>query len=123
MKRDPRIKNSMEFCNCVIFIKENDPDVTTHREFNDINWHFYGIGNLGDSKKTDNTRVNDPTDLKEFVVEISDNTLPNSWFQTGVYMDENDEITYDPDLGVKMVYPITTAQWNNENNLKRISLY
>ena len=123
MKRNPYIKNSMEFCNCVIFIKENDPDVTTHREFNDLNWHFYGIGNLGDSKKTDNTRVNDPTDLKEFVVEISDNTLPNSWFQTGVYLDANDEITYNPDDGVSMVYPITTEQWNNENNLKRISLY
>ena len=123
MRRNPFIKNSMEFYNCVIFIKENDPDVATHREFNDLNWHFYGIGNLGDSKKTDNTRVNDPTDLKEFVVEISDNTLPNSWFQTGVYKDANDNITYDPEQGVEMVYPITSAQWNNANNLKRISLY
>ena len=113
----------MEFCNCVIFIKENDPDVTTHREFGDTNWHFYGIGNLGDSKKTDNTRVNDPTDLAEFVIEISDNTLPNSWFQTGVYKDANNNITYNPDEAVSMVYPITEAQWNNANNLKRISLY
>ena len=122
-KRNPKIKNSMEFCNCVIFIKENDPDVTTHREFGDTNWHFYGIGNLGDSKKTDNTRVNDPTDLAEFVIEISDNTLPNSWFQTGVYKDANNNITYNPDEAVSMVYPITKAQWNNANNLKRISLY
>ena len=113
----------MEFCNCVIFIKENDPDVSTHREFDDLNWHFYGIGNLGDSKKTDNTRVTDPTDLKEFVVEISDNTLPNSWFQTGVYKDSNGNITYNPDDGVEVVYPITTEQWNNANNLKRKSLY
>lgn len=123
MRRDSKVKNSMEFYNCVIFIKESDPNVSTHREFEDTNWHFYGIGNLGDSKKTDNTRVNDPTDLKEFVVEVSDNTLPNSWFQTGVYKDANDNITYDPEQGVEMVYPITTAQWNNENNLKRISLY
>lgn len=123
MRRNPFIKNSMEFCNCVIFIKENDPDVSTHREFNDLNWHFYGIGNLGDSKKTDNTRVTDPTDLKEFVVEVSDNTLPNSWFQTGVYKDSNDAITYNPENAVEMVYPITTAQWNNANNLKRASLY
>lgn len=123
MKRNPFIKNSMEFCNCVIFIRESDPDTSTHREFDDTGWHFYGIGNLGDSKKTDNTRVNDPTDLKEFVVEVSDNTLPNSWFQTGVYKDANDNITYDPNEGVEMVYPITSEQWNNANNLKRISLY
>ena len=123
MRRNPFIKNSMEFYNCVIFIKENDPDISTHREFADTGWHFYGIGNLGDSKKTDNTRVNDPTDLKEFVVEISDNTLPNSWFQTGVYKDSNGNITYNQDDGVEVVYPITTEQWNNENNLKRKSLY
>lgn len=122
-KRDSKIKNSMEFQNCVIFIRENDPDVSTHREFSDTAWHFYGIGNIGDSKKTDNTRVNDPADLKEFVVEVSDNTLPNSWFQTGVYLDANDNITYDPDEGVSMVYPITSAQWENANNLKHISLY
>ena len=122
-KKDSRRKNSMEFQNCVIFVRENDPDVSTHREFEDTSWHFYGIGNIGDSKKTDNTRVNDPTDLAEFVVEVSDNTLPNSWFQTGVYLDANDNITYDPELGVSMVYPITAAQWNNANNLKKQSLY
>ena len=109
-KSDPRVKNDMEFCNCVIFIRETDNDVTTHNEFNDTEWHFYAIGNIGDSKKTDSTRVNDITDMKEFCIEISDNTLQNSTFATGV--DANGNYTIDDS---QMVYPITKSKWVHGN--------
>lgn len=108
-QNDPRCKNTMEFVNCVVFIRENDPDVSVHSEFNDNLWHLYAIGNLGDSKRTDDTRVNDPDDVNEFVVEIADWDRPNSSFDTGVYKGNVE----DP---ANMVYPILKSQWNTSNS-------
>lgn len=77
------IKDTMEFHNCVIFIKETNEDLSTHREFADTNWHFYSIGNIGDSKKTDKTRLTDPDDKYECCVEIMDVELALSDFPSG----------------------------------------
>ena len=83
-KKDSRVKDTMEFYNCVVFIRETSTDSSVpHREFNDTNWHFYGIGNVGDSKKTDDTRVNNKRDPKEHVIEITDADKPLSAFPTG----------------------------------------
>ena len=74
------IKDTMGFYNCVIFIQETNEDISTHREFADTNWHFYAIGNVGDSKKTDKTRLTDQSDKYECCVEIMDVELPLSDF-------------------------------------------
>ena len=74
------IKDTMEFHNCVIFIQETNDDVSTHREFADTNVHFYAIGNIGDSKKSDKSRLTDMDDKYECCVEIMDVELPLSDF-------------------------------------------
>lgn len=122
--RDPKAKNDMEFFNCVVFVKEtgnSNGTSVSRREFTDGDWHFYAIGNIGDSKKTDATRANNPDDMKEFCIEISDNTLPNAAFQTGVYTNDDGE-TFNYTGEGRMVFPITEEQWNNANNVKRINL-
>lgn len=101
----PYIKDTMEFQNCVIFVKESDPDLSTHREFNDNNWHFYAIGNIGDSKKTDSSRLTDQDDPYECILEVMDNTLPNSTMPTGK-VDESGA----------PIYPIDPSEWTAGNS-------
>ena len=107
----PYIKDTMEFQNCVIFVKESDTvtdaqgNYINHREFNDCNYHLYAIGNIGDSKKTDASRLTDPSDPYECILEVMDNTLPNSTMPTGK-VDEN---------GLP-VYPIDPSEWTAGNS-------
>lgn len=81
--KDPHMKDTMEFVNCVVFIRERNEDIQTHREFLDTNWHYYALGNVGDSKKTDDTRMNNKKDPKECVVEILDYNVPLAEFPSG----------------------------------------
>lgn len=80
---DSKVKDTMEFYNCIVFVRENNEDISTHREFLDTEYHFYALGNVGDSKKTDDTRMNDKNDPKECIVEITDYNVPLAEFPTG----------------------------------------
>ena len=107
-----KIKDTMEFQNCVIFLKESDPDVSKHVEFADTNWHYYAFGNIGDSKKTDSTRLTDPNDQYECVIEVMDNTMPLSTMPTG-YINEDGSPRY----------PITVEEWETMDNPAYNALY
>ena len=80
-----KVRNGMECVPAILFVRENEEDLSKHTEFKDRNWHFYALGNIGDSKKTDYTRAYDPDDMNEFTCENSDNNTNNGQFQSGVF--------------------------------------
>ena len=84
--KDSKVRDCMEFYNCVVFVRENNEDISTHREFTDTEWHYYALGNVGDSKKTDDTRANDKNDPKECCIEVMDYNVALAEFPTG-YID------------------------------------
>lgn len=86
-------KDTMEFYNCVVYVQEKGPasNNTEYYDSFDVNsgsWkytednkvHFYGIGNIGDSKKTDDTRLTDKNDPFECIMEIFEVYTPLSDF-------------------------------------------
>lgn len=110
-----KVKNSMEFVPAVLFVRENSEDIGKHTEFKDRNWHFYALGNIGDSKKTDYTRAYDPDDMNEFTLENSDNNTKNGQFQSGVYMDGSTRVVERNESGsnpMQFIWDLSDEEWN-----------
>lgn len=63
---------------------------------------FYAIGNIGDSKKTDKTRLNDPDDKYECCLEIMDVELPLSDFPRNTMI--NAMGTYEDETTHEIIY-------------------
>lgn len=95
---DPRVRDTMEFHPCVIFIKETDSENAV--EFNDGDWHFYACGNIGNSKKNAEAFGMDPENHKEFIVEVSNNTDPQCRFLS----DDLSAEGWDGDTSFEMRY-------------------
>lgn len=77
-ENDPRVRYTMEFHPCVVFVQETDVENST--VFHDGKYHFYGCGDFGNSKKNNDTMGMDPENHKEFIVEIDNNTADQSRF-------------------------------------------
>lgn len=95
---DPKVRDTMEFHPCVIFIRETDTENAV--EFTDGLWHFYACGNIGNSKKNSEAFGMDPENHKEFIVEVSNNTDPQCRFLSDDLSNEG----WDGDSSFEMRY-------------------
>lgn len=96
--KDEKIRDTMEFHPCVIFVQETDPSNAT--VFNDGAWHFYGCGDFGNSKKNDEVFGMDPDNHKEFIIEVDNNTDD----QTRFLSDDLTGETWDGDNSFEFRY-------------------
>ena len=88
---NPKVRDTMEFHPCVIFIKElgyrydEEGNKVTElpQEFpaSETDFSFYACGDFGNSKKNHEALGMDEDNLKECIVEISNNTHPVCKFQ------------------------------------------
>lgn len=99
-KADPKIRDTMEFHPCVIFLQETDTANST--VFHDGEWHFYACGDFGNSKKNNAAMGMDPSNRKECIIEVSNNTSDQTRFlsddltQEGWNGDTDFEFRYQP---------------------------
>ena len=78
-KNNPKVRDTMEFHPCVIFIKETG---SLPQEFPaDGSYHFYACGDFGNSKKNHEALGMDTKNLNECIIEVSNNTFPTCRFK------------------------------------------
>lgn len=92
------VRDTMAFYPCVVFVQETDVENST--VFHDGQWHFYGCGDIGNSKKNNSTMGMDPENHKEFIVEIDNNTDEQTRFLSGDFSQE----TWDGDHSFEFRY-------------------
>ena len=104
-QKDPRVRDTMEFHPCVIFVKELGTSPDGNQEFapeDNPKFHFYACGDMGNSKKNSEAMGMDEKNLKECIVEISNNTEAGCLFRTAPGWSEilPDEYPGDPKKSV-----------------------
>ena len=97
-KANPKVRDTMAFYPCVVFVQETDIENST--VFHDGKWHFYACGDIGNSKKNNNTMGMDPNNHKEIIVEIDNNTDEQTRFLSGDFSQE----TWDGDNSFEFRY-------------------
>lgn len=97
-KNNPKVRDTMAFYPCVVFIQETDTANAT--VFKDGQWHFYACGDFGNSKKNSDTMGMDPNNHKEVIVEIDNNTDAQTRFLSGDFSEE----TWDGDHSFEFRY-------------------
>lgn len=95
---DPKVRDTMEFHPCVIFVQETDiPNSTV---FHDGEYHFYACGDFGNSKKNNAAMGMNPSNRKECIIEVSNNTSD----QTRFLSDDLTQETWDGDTDFEFRY-------------------
>lgn len=97
-RNNPSVRDTMAFYPCVVFVQETDTENAT--VFNDGQWHFYACGDIGNSKKNNDTMGMDPENHKEVIIEIDNNTDD----QTRFLSDDLSQETWDGDHSFEFRY-------------------
>lgn len=95
-ENDSRVRDTMEFHPCVIFVQETD--IENAVLWKDGQYHFYACGDFGNSKKNASTMGMDSDNHKECIIEVSNNTSELGRFLSDDFSNElwNGDTAFEP---------------------------